>query len=162
MPEAIGRPLYQEVADDIRAKIASGELKVGDPIPSTAALMTEYHVSNTAARNAVNLLREEGLVIGQPGKGVFVRATPAAAAGERASVESLHEEVTALRADVRTLTRQVEALTSTDDISAEVKDLRRLVEHLQAHLRTLYDRLGQPYPADSTNGGSNRRRKTGS
>jgi DNA-binding GntR family transcriptional regulator len=73
-----GRPAYRRVADDLRAKILDGTHPVGEPLPSTAKLMAAYDVSITVARAAVNELRVEGVVAGQPGKGVYVIEEPAA------------------------------------------------------------------------------------
>lgn len=77
VPAATGRPRYLEVADDLRKKIAMGTYPVGSNLPSTARLMQLYEASVTVVRAAVRELRTEGLVIGQPGKGVFVRDEPA-------------------------------------------------------------------------------------
>jgi DNA-binding GntR family transcriptional regulator len=83
------RPAYERVADDLRGKIAAGTYAVGDALPSTQALMSSYAVSSTVARRAVSELRNEGLVIGQPGKAVFVKATPESSESANASPEYL-------------------------------------------------------------------------
>jgi GntR family transcriptional regulator len=72
-----GRPKYLDVADDLRRKIASGTYVVGGELPSTRLLMEQYSVSVTVVRAAVRELRTEGLVVGQPGKAVYVKAEPA-------------------------------------------------------------------------------------
>jgi GntR family transcriptional regulator len=89
----VGLPAYQQVAVDLRSRIAGGELPVGSAIPSTARLIEQYRGSSTVARAAVAQLRADGLVVGQPGKGVFVRATPEAAAETAVSIEALGERV---------------------------------------------------------------------
>jgi GntR family transcriptional regulator len=66
------QPLYQRVAGDIRAKIEHGILKPGDKLPSTRQLVEQYEVSETVIRFAMVQLKAEGLVYGQPGKGVYV------------------------------------------------------------------------------------------
>jgi GntR family transcriptional regulator len=70
------RPKYLDLADDLRAKIANGTYAVGAELPSTTQLMQIYDVSVTVVRAAVRELRHEGLVLGQPGKGVYVQAEP--------------------------------------------------------------------------------------
>jgi GntR family transcriptional regulator len=67
-------PLYQQVAGNIRAQIEQGLLKPGDRLPSTRQLTLQYEVSETVIRFAMVLLKAEGLVYGQPGKGVYVTA----------------------------------------------------------------------------------------
>ena len=78
MRPPIGRPAYQEVADDLRAQIADGTLAIGDVIPSTAQLCKQYEVSATVVRAAIAQLQGEGTLRGQPGKGVYVMAMPSA------------------------------------------------------------------------------------
>ncbi|OJG06127.1 Mannosyl-D-glycerate transport/metabolism system repressor MngR [Pseudonocardia autotrophica] len=69
-------PKYQQVADDLRAKIANGTYPIGEPLPSTSALMSGYDVSITVARAAIKQLQAEGLAEGQPGKAVYVVGEP--------------------------------------------------------------------------------------
>lgn len=73
MPDYTGRPLYLVVADDLRRRIEDGDLQPGDQIPSLSELVAEYDTSTTTIRQALALLRSEGLLVGQQGKGVFVR-----------------------------------------------------------------------------------------
>lgn len=49
-----------------------GELRVGDQLPSERELSEMFGVSRTAVRDAVNVLREKGLVEVLPGKGTFI------------------------------------------------------------------------------------------
>jgi GntR family transcriptional regulator len=63
---------YREVADDIQERIERGEYAPGDPIPSYAKLADLYGVSVSTASRAVALLRDRGVVIGHPGRGVYV------------------------------------------------------------------------------------------
>lgn len=65
-------PHYQRIVEDIRRRIASGELQPGEQLPSIAQLREQYGVGNTAIRNAMIVLRTEGLVEGHQGKGVYV------------------------------------------------------------------------------------------
>jgi GntR family transcriptional regulator len=69
-------PAYERIAREYREKITSGELKVGDKLPSITQLKAQYAVSETVVRNAMLILRTEKLVEGRPGSGVFV-AEPA-------------------------------------------------------------------------------------
>jgi DNA-binding GntR family transcriptional regulator len=93
-------PSYQRVADDIRSKISSGELAVGDPIPSTAKLMEQYGVSSTVVRHAVAQLQAEGVAIGHSGKAVYVQARPGDVASERADVDQLREALGTIEANL--------------------------------------------------------------
>lgn len=76
LAEHTGRPKYLELAETLRRSIASGQYPVGGELPSTAQLTANFGVSTTVVRSAIRELRGEGLVVGQPGKAVYVRATP--------------------------------------------------------------------------------------
>lgn len=65
-------PDFARIAEDVRAKIASGELKSGDRLPTQAQLASDYGVSLQPVKLALKILETEGLVIGHQGKGVFV------------------------------------------------------------------------------------------
>ncbi|HUZ56462.1 MAG TPA: GntR family transcriptional regulator [Streptosporangiaceae bacterium] len=143
MTESIGQPAYQQVADDLRRKIASADFPVGSAIPSTARLTELYGVSSTVIRAAVGQLRADGLLIGQPGKGVFVRATPEAAAERAATIEDLSRQLDEFRAELR----RVES-ARREETAAEIAALRLDAGLLRRHLVDLYAQLGKPYPDD--------------
>jgi GntR family transcriptional regulator len=69
-------PLFEQIADDLRDSISRGEYPEGTPLPSETALMAEYDVSRMTVRQALDLLRGEGLIASEHGRGVFVRTRP--------------------------------------------------------------------------------------
>lgn len=154
MTEVIGQPIYQRIAAALRAQISSGELAIGDALPSTRKLMEIHGASNNVVRNAVELLRQEGLLHGQPGKAVYVRATPQAVEEEQATLKTVGNEVAELHEQLRQLSEQ-----QPSEAIAKVEELRREVGRLQEDLRLLYNRLGQPYPRG--NDSKPKRRKSG-
>jgi GntR family transcriptional regulator len=68
------RERQQQIAANLRALILSGDLRVGERIPSTAALMAEYGVTDKTVQRALAILKAERFVEGKPGIGVFVTA----------------------------------------------------------------------------------------
>lgn len=66
-------PAYLRIAADLRARIGSGDIAPGARIPTETQLMANYQVSRTVAKYAVNVLKDEGLVEGRRGSGVYVR-----------------------------------------------------------------------------------------
>jgi len=66
-------PPYKQVAGFIAAKIESGELAPGDPVPSVARLMQEYGIARTTAGKVLRYLQEQGLVVISRGWGTFVK-----------------------------------------------------------------------------------------
>lgn len=69
-----GVPAYLRIAADLRAQIVAGDLAPGDQLPTETALMRQYGVSRTVAKNAILVLKGEGRVEGRQGSGVYVRA----------------------------------------------------------------------------------------
>ncbi|QMU98573.1 GntR family transcriptional regulator [Microbacterium esteraromaticum] len=72
--------MYIDIADDLRARIASGELRPGDDVPTEAELAERWQTSRGPIRNALAALRSEGLVEttrGRPARVVSVKATQA-------------------------------------------------------------------------------------
>jgi len=70
------RSVYKQIADHLRAAISRGRLHEGDQLPSEAQLMSYYGVARMTARNALRVLLDEGLVVAEHGRGVYVRARP--------------------------------------------------------------------------------------
>lgn len=65
-------PIYLQVIDDIKKRILTGEIKLGDKLPSTRELAVQYTVyPNTAAR-IYNELEQCGLCYTKRGLGTFV------------------------------------------------------------------------------------------
>ena len=73
VPAPAERPRYQQVADELRRRIHAGALPSGAPLPSESSLMAEFSASRGTVRQAVALLRSEGLVITEKGRGTYVR-----------------------------------------------------------------------------------------
>ncbi|MGW0665328.1 GntR family transcriptional regulator [Streptodolium elevatio] len=67
------RSAHQKIAAGLRRRITRGDLRPGVQLPSTAVLMEEYGVAGTTVQKALSMLKDEGLVVGQPGRGVFVQ-----------------------------------------------------------------------------------------
>src|SRR5215218_1076829 len=67
-----GRPLYEQVADALRAEIREGRYRPGDKLPSERELTERFEVSKVTARQAIVQLRGEGLVTSRVGYAVFV------------------------------------------------------------------------------------------
>src|SRR5215813_2187395 len=72
--QLVPAPLHQRLADDLRRRIATGELPVGAPLPSEAQLSREFGASRGPVRQALAALRAEGLIGGGRGKPPVVRA----------------------------------------------------------------------------------------
>lgn len=72
------RKMYEEIADQIRDRIKTGELTPGDKLDSVQQLAEQFHVGRSAVREALSALRAMGLVEMRQGEGTFVREYDAA------------------------------------------------------------------------------------
>lgn len=74
VPMAAGRgPKYHRIADTLRAEIQAGELKPGEQLPAETTLTARFGVALPTLRQALGILRAEGLVESRHGIGTFVK-----------------------------------------------------------------------------------------
>ena len=64
------------IADQIRADIRAGRLKIGDRLPTRAEIQEKHGIASMTAASVVRILRDEGLVESIAGRGVYVLAVP--------------------------------------------------------------------------------------
>ncbi len=66
------RPLYEQVASQIKSAIMSSELNAGEAIPSVRALAKSLQISVLTVQKAYTILQEEGFIETTAGKGCYV------------------------------------------------------------------------------------------
>jgi GntR family transcriptional regulator len=66
-------PIYQRVADDLRAQIADGTLPPGGQLPTEAELQEKYGATRYTVRQGLAALVNEGLIVSRRPLGHFVR-----------------------------------------------------------------------------------------
>ena len=108
---ASGKPIYLQIADQIKTLILEGKLKEGEMLPSMRNLALELRISFMTTKRAYEELEHDGFIESYTGKGSFVRAqnlelfreeqikalaAPLIDAGERAqkigiTMDELHE-----------------------------------------------------------------------
>ncbi|MCY0938389.1 winged helix-turn-helix domain-containing protein [Streptomyces sp. H34-S4] len=69
------RPPYLQAAEALRNAILSGELSPGERLPSANELRDRFGVSSSTVQNALRVLKQEGLVYSQLGRGSYVSAS---------------------------------------------------------------------------------------
>jgi len=67
---------YVQLASWLRAEIVGGHIALGERLPGEETLKRDFGVDRSVVRRAVQLLREEGLVVTKHGVGSFVAAVP--------------------------------------------------------------------------------------
>ena len=108
----MAQPMYQQIADDLRAQIEAHDLHPGQQLPTELQLRERYDASRNTVRDAIKRLISLGLVETRPGQGTFV-------------VKKIDPFVTTLSADPKTGFGGGEGAT----FLSEVGSRHRLPEH---------------------------------
>ncbi|MCI6639624.1 MAG: GntR family transcriptional regulator [Pygmaiobacter massiliensis] len=113
-----GKPIYEQISQQIKSLILSGELTQGELLPSMRQLAKDLHISVITTKRAYEDLERDGFLVNVPGKGCFVA---------KANPEFIREEV---------LRRVQEALSQAVDIA---KSANLTQEELWEMLKLLYE-----------------------
>lgn len=81
-------PIYEQIVDQVKAHIISGELKEDDNLPSVRTLSKELRISALTVKKAYDSLEQEGFTVTIHGKGTYV-----AAANKEMMMEEYRREV---------------------------------------------------------------------
>lgn len=65
-------PAYIRIADDIRSRIESGEIRRGERLPGERVCCAKYQVARGTLKAAFSILQKEGLLSQSRGSGTFV------------------------------------------------------------------------------------------
>ena len=100
-----GRLLWEQVLTDLRRRLDADEFTAG--FPGELALVHEYGVSRHTVRQAVKVLRSEGLVVGSRGR-PSRQAEPVEIVQRLGALYSLHESVRAMGLEQRSVVRSLD------------------------------------------------------
>lgn len=70
-----GEPIYRQLVEQIKYRIACGSLVVGEQLPSIRSLALDLSINPRTVVKAYEELRHAGLLVMRPGQGVFIRST---------------------------------------------------------------------------------------
>lgn len=127
LSQADGRPMYLQIIEQIRRRIALGDWKAGDLLPSIRQLAADLQVSVITVKRAYLELEREGLILTHHGKGSIVatRTDATARAYEQELAKHLEQAAhlaTALGLSTRDLqTRLRDAVEQRDQITSKAK-----------------------------------------
>jgi GntR family transcriptional regulator len=130
-------PLYRQIAEELRRKIDSGELKPGSQLPTEDELMKLHHASRNTVRGAIRELTTRGLVNTLHGKGTFV-------------VEQVSPLITTLTTDPKSGRGGGEGLVYTAEVAASRRKATTggLTVEIQKANRIIADSLRIPEDSD--------------
>lgn len=69
------KPLYEQIIEQIKNLIMTGDLKEGDALPSMRLLAKDLRISVITTKRAYEELEREGFLVSITGKGSFVAGT---------------------------------------------------------------------------------------
>ena len=67
-----GKPIYEQITDQVKEQIMAGTLAAGDALPSMRLLARELRISVITTKRAYEELERDGFLENVPGKGCFV------------------------------------------------------------------------------------------
>lgn len=68
-----GVPLYEQIEEQIKRQIMTGELREGEALPSMRILAKELKISIITTKRAYEDLERDGFIVSVTGKGSFVK-----------------------------------------------------------------------------------------
>jgi 2-aminoadipate transaminase len=90
---ALDKPLYAQIRDQIRERIVSGALKIGERLEPSRELARRLGVHRTTVSNAYAELEADGLIQGTVGRGTFVSPLAAELRSSSAPARRAHQDV---------------------------------------------------------------------
>lgn len=87
-----GKPVYLQLVDQVKAAVASGAVRAGEPLPSIRPLAEELRVNRNTIAKAYAELENQGVIETIAGKGCFVRA-PRSPLKKEARLELLTRDI---------------------------------------------------------------------
>ncbi|MEH0420276.1 aminotransferase-like domain-containing protein [Streptomyces sp. B21-083] len=91
---------YRRLADRIADDIVTGRLRPGERLPPQRAFARRRGIAGSTAGRVYGELVRRGLVVGEVGRGTFVRAAPHAPAGRALAEPAVNAEVTAVNLEL--------------------------------------------------------------
>ena len=67
-------PIYEQIMDQIKARITAGDLKENDILPSVRTLAKELKISALTVKKVYDNLEQDGFTVTVHGKGTYVAA----------------------------------------------------------------------------------------
>ena len=127
-----GLPIYLQVVERIKERIAGGQLQPGDQLPTVRALALELRVNfNTIARS-YRILDEMGIISTQQGRGTYILSVPPPEVSEEIRLQAL-----------QALTRRY--LTDAERLGAKPEELDGILKDQTAQWQQT-SRLSDPKP----------------
>ena len=73
-----GEPIYRQIVEQVKYRVASGQLKAGEKLPSNREMAKDLKINPRTVVKAYEELQSAGLVVRRQGQGVFITELQAA------------------------------------------------------------------------------------
>ncbi|MEM1092869.1 MAG: GntR family transcriptional regulator [Pseudomonadota bacterium] len=110
LSQSDGRPMYLQIMEQIKLRIAVGDWQPGFKLPSIRELAVDAKVSVITIKRAYQDLENEGVIVTQQGKGSFVAAVDDL--GSRLKEAELDQHLMQVMKTAKSLRLDVEELIS--------------------------------------------------
>jgi len=130
--------VYEQVIDQIKEMIYTGQLKRGDKLPSERELRSQLHVSRASIREAFRVLEMIGLIESRPGEGTFIKDNQDSIGLEPLSLilmleDNLSLELLELRRLLEIESVQLAAERATDEELEEINNYNNILAGSAGH-----------------------------
>jgi len=89
----LGKPVYLQIVDQVKAAAASGALLPGEPLPSIRPVAEQLRVNRNTIAKAYTELEKQGVIETVAGKGCFLRNQHSSPLKKEARLELLTREI---------------------------------------------------------------------
>ncbi|HZW83981.1 MAG TPA: FadR/GntR family transcriptional regulator, partial [Candidatus Deferrimicrobium sp.] len=130
------KKIYEEIVEQIRQLVSSGELEPGDRLMSERELSERLRVSRSSVREALCALELMGLIEVRPGEGTYIRKTNVdSIIGPMALILSMEKDIVIELLEVRKVL-EVEAvgLAASRGSQEEIAIIREAVQEMEKDL----------------------------
>ncbi|MBC3194267.1 FadR family transcriptional regulator [Pseudonocardia sp. C8] len=141
--------LVDQVIDQLRTAISTGEWPVGRRIPPESELAATLEVGRNTVREAVRALAHGGLLEVRQGDGTYVRATTELSGALRTLCGTELREVLEVRRTLEVQAARLAAARRTDDDLVELRAALAERDAAVAAVVAITRRGGEPAPADT-------------
>lgn len=94
------KQLYEQIIDNIKNLILTGEFKVDDRLPSVRALAKELGINPNTIQKAYSELERQGIIMTLPGRGSIILSDKNSLRGEK--LDDLTEKLTSIAFEMQT------------------------------------------------------------
>ena len=104
-----GEPIYRQLTEQVKRRVAGGQLQPGAELPSVRELAAQYAINPMTISKAYSLLEAEGLLERQRGKPMTIAAASAPSQTEASRLQQLLPQLQqlALAADQLQLSKEI-------------------------------------------------------